>query len=284
MSTEEAMPVEDDPPDIGTTRGMVQDAAVRNYLFAGFAALVMVFLVMFSKNSDVGGLTLALLGAAGMLFRWPAAPSIFLLLLLWFLQFPFGLPPAYSDNRELRYGLLRVTDVLLAFSVVVYLASHFRIYGMTTQAMPVEPQFGSWRPQPIRRPATMSRGNEVVRFLYLAGAAVLAGQFLWLLTTAFEIDVAGDFPLQVADEVPRWRRGGDFALWYARMLVILGLGFFGTLLARLVFGYWRLRRLSAAQGRMMLQESDWTETRRERVRIEVWKRAKRSPTRTPGRG
>jgi hypothetical protein len=68
------------------------------------------------------------------------------------------------------------------------------------------------------------------------------------------------------------------------MLVILGLGFFGTLLARLVFGYWRLRRLSAAQGRMMLQESDWTETRRERVRIEVWKRAKRSPTRTPGRG
>src|SRR6185437_2312766 len=202
-----AIPVIDDPSDIGSLRGMVQDAAVRNYLFAGFAALVMIFLVMLSKNSDVGGLTLALLGAAGMLFRWLAAPSLVLLLLLYFLLFPFGLPPAYTDRNELRNGFLRVSDVLLAFSVIVYLASHYRIYGMTTQAMPLEPRFGSGRPQPLRRPANLSRGNEIIRFLYLAGAAVLAGQLLWLLTTAFEIDVTADFPLQVADEVPRWRRG-----------------------------------------------------------------------------
>ena len=45
----------------------------------------------------------------------------------------------------------------------------------------------------------------------------------------------------------------------------------GTLVARLVFGYWRLRVMTPAQGAMLLMDTGWDETKRERVRVEGWR-------------
>jgi len=268
------------PPPIDTLRGMVLDPAVRNYLFAGFAALVMVFLVMLANGSDVGGFMLAVLGAAGLLFRWPAVPTFFLLFLLYFLVFPFGLPPAYEDWTELRHGSLRVADVLLAFSVVVYLASHYRIYGLTAQALPHEPRAGRRRSKPVKRPTDLIRAGEIPRLLYVAAGVVIAGQLVWLIAISFQIDVNADFPFYYADPalISFRRPFSELPLTLMRMMVLFGLGFFGVLLARLVFGYWRLRLQSAAEGALALQEAGWSETHRERVRVELWRRWQKART------
>jgi hypothetical protein len=262
------------PAPIDTLHGMTQDLTVRSYLIAGLAALAMIFLVLLSHNSDIGGLVVAGLGAMGMILRWPAAPSFFLILLLWFLVFPFGYPPAYEDWTELRYGSLRLADMMLAVSVVVYLACHYRVYALTTQALPLEPRGGRKRTKPVRRPASIVRKGEIPRLLWIAAGVALFGQVVWYFTTHLEIDVLASFPLQWGghDRYAAFHhRRLDLTLWHTRLIVLLGLGFFGSLLGRLIFGYWRLRQLSAAEGAMILQDSEWSETHRERVRLETWR-------------
>jgi hypothetical protein len=264
--------VEEEPPEVDTLRGMFQNAGVRNYLFAGLAALAMISLILLQQGSDIGALLLLLVGAAGMILRWPATPTLFLVVLLWFLMFPFGLPPAYESHFDIQRRHFAVADVLLAFSIVVYLACHHRVYGLTEQVMPQELRFGRKR-KPTRRPVELIRRGEIPRLLYLAAGAVIAGQLIWLLATSLEIDVNADFPLVSAStsRFGRRRPSEELSLWYTRLLILLGIGFFGTLLARLVFGYWRLRTISAAEGGMMLQDAGWNETRRERSRIEYWR-------------
>jgi hypothetical protein len=56
-----------------------------------------------------------------------------------------------------------------------------------------------------------------------------------------------------------------------RFVILVGLLFFGTLVARLVFGYWRLRMMGPAEGGMILLDGGWSETSRERQRVEKWR-------------
>jgi hypothetical protein len=257
------------PPDPGTLRGLIEIPAIRNYLFAGLTALAMIFLIMLSQNSDIGGLMLVILGTAGMIFRWPAVPSFFLIVLFWFLVFPFGLWPGYENPRELSHGHFRIADVLLAFSVVVYLASHYRIYGLSAQAMPLEARQPRKKPKPVRRPIDLIRIGELPRLLAITAGIVIVSQIVWLIVTSLDIDVNAAFPIVAADNTLRGRsaplRGGT------RMLLLLGAGFFGTLLARLVFGYWQLRVMNPTEAGMMLQDAGWDETRRELTRVEKWR-------------
>jgi hypothetical protein len=260
------------PAPINSIRGMIQDPAARNYLIAGAAALGMIFLILMNNGSDIGGVLLFVLGAGGMLLRWPAVPSFFLLILLYFLVFPFGDPTsAYPSLFELRSGRFRVADVLLVFSVVVYLACHYRIHGIAANGLPYEARRYN---KHARRPTYLVRKGEIPRFLYVAGGVVLAGQFFWLLATSVDADFTANFPFFVASDDELYTRRRDrrlLDLWQLRMLIVFGIGFFGILLARLVFGYWRLRLMSAAEGGLALQEANWSETHRERVRIEKWR-------------
>ena len=262
------------PPDSNSLRGRFLDQGVRTYLFVGLGALVMIFLIMLQQGSDIGGLVFLTAGSLGLIFRWPTVPPFLLLWLFWFLCFPYGWPPAYENSDELRHGTFRIADVLLAFSIVVYIAVHYRLFGLTAHAIPIEVRAARGRkPQPIPRPAELIRPGELARLLFLAAGVVFAGQVIWLLTTMLEVDVNAGFPFKWAKERPAGLRRlpEELYLWHTRLLILLGIGFFGTLLARLVFGYWKLRGMSAAEGGMMLQDAGWDETRRERTRLEKWR-------------
>lgn len=266
--------VVDLPPDPNSLRGRFVDPAVRNYLFVGLGALVMIFMVLLQQGSDIGGLGFLMVGTVGLIFRWPTVPPFLLLWLLWFLAFPFGLPPIYENPYELGNGTLRIADVLLAFSLVVYISVHYRLYGLTMQAVALEERaLRGKKPKPTKRPASLIRSGEVARLIYLSVGVVLAGQFLWLLATSLEIDVNADFPIKWAKQrlTGQKRLPEELYLWHTRLLILLGIGFLGTLLARLVFGYWKLRILSAAEGGMMIQDAGWDETRREQTRVEKWR-------------
>jgi len=275
-------PVDEEPPAINTLRGMVRTEGVRNYLFAGLAALTMIFLIFFQQGSDIGGVLLFVVGGTGMVLRWAAAPTFFLVFLLWFVIFPFGLPPAFENHFEIQRRHFAVADVLLAFSIVVYLACHHRVFALTTQAMPQELRVGR-KKKPTRRPVELIRRGELPRLLYLAAAAVIAGQLIWLLTTGLEIDVNENFPLRWAEPpvFGQRRPSEELSFWYTRLLILIGIGFFGSLVAGLVFNYWHLRNLSAAEGGMMLQDTSWDETRRELTRVENWRRGSRDNSPPP---
>jgi hypothetical protein len=264
---------EPSPPPLkpNTLRGMVLIPEIRNYLISGLAALAMIFLIHLQSGSDVGGFMLLLLGAAGIFFRWPAVPTFFLIILTWFQIFPIGIPPAFEAEYEIRRRHFWVADVLLAFSVLVYLASHFRVYGMTVQATPFEHRFPRKR-FTCRRPPKLVLPGELAKLLFAVGSIVIVGQVLWYLVTMTEIDVTADFPLHLAkDSFLFRRRGEELSYYYTRLIVLAGLGFFFALLGRLVLGYWRLRIMSTAEGAMIVQDAGWDQTRRENTRLETWR-------------
>lgn len=264
----------DAAPDPDSFRGRFHPAEVRNYLFAGLAALALVFVVLFARGSDLGGLLLVLLGAAGMALRWPGTPPLFLLVLLYFLVFPYGLPPADANPSAIARGSFGVGDMILAAAVLVYVACHYRVYALTTRAVPADtlhPPRGEEKPP--RRAAANVRPEEVTRIVAVAVAAAIAGQFVWWGLTAATVDVLGDLPVRFDRPQPRrdGAAGAGYAGYATRLLLLVGLAAGGTVLGRLVFGYWRLRRLSPAEGGMIVQEAGWDETRREDARIAGWR-------------
>jgi hypothetical protein len=264
--------------------GRFADVRVRSLLFAGLGGLAMVFVVMFERGSDVGGLLVAVLGAAGLVLGWRRSPVFVLLILLYFLIFPDGLPPPYEDEFELSDGNFRLPDLLLAAALVVYLSAHYRLYGITTQAMPLDAGGYGRKPAPRKRPPDLIRQGELARLFYLTGAVVVVAQIVWAVVTNLEVDVLADFPFRISDVPPRRRdANSDLASWRTRLVAVAGLLFFGALLARLVFGYWRLRRMSPAEGGMVLQDAGWDETRRERTRVETWRKWQAERAKKPGR-
>jgi hypothetical protein len=109
------------------------------------------------------------------------------------------------------------------------------------------------------------------------GLAV-AGQVVWWLVNAYDFaPTEPGFPLRRADldGFERYRSGprepGEYTAGGSRFFVLTGGLFFGFLLVRLVFGYWRLKVMTAAEGAMIATDTSWAESHRERVRVERWR-------------
>jgi hypothetical protein len=251
--------------------------AVRSYAYTALGALAMIFVVLFMNGSDIGGVLVVLLGAAGLVLRWTAAPVFVLVVVCYFQLFPFGFPEAgYENPLEVRQSHFRVVDAFLVMSVLVYLRSQYRLLGLLHQALPFENVIRRPGDEPTRRPAGHVEPGEIGWLLGVAGAIVVVGQLAWWLVNALELVANEDFPIRWAQErslasyrLPR--PPGEFTDGANRFFILVGLLFFGTLLGRLVFGYWRLRTMNAAEGAMVLSDTSWRETHRERVRVEKWR-------------
>jgi hypothetical protein len=250
------------------------DPAVRNYVIAAFSALLMMFLVLFQQGSDIGGVLIVLLGVAGILLRWVAAPPLILLILTYFMVFPFGVPDNSPYKFEIENGRFRIPDIFMAMSVMVYVACHYRLMGLVHQAIAYEGATKRRDEAPTRRPPALIAPSELGILLGVSAGLVVLGQLVWLFATSVEIVATEDFPIKWVGEGRSTRDGeprGGFTTKATVFFVLLGMLFFGTLLARLVFGYWRLRLMGSAEGGMILLDGGWVETKRERSRLEKWR-------------
>jgi hypothetical protein len=255
---------------------LYRDPGVRNYLFAGLAGLALIFVILFQNGSLEGGLIILLIGAGGLLLRWVAAPPFLLLVLVYFLAFPYGIPdPGPPSAAELVYGRFRVADMMLTAAVVVYLGAQYRLFGLTQQALPQDVGVVQKRGvPPERRPARLIAANEIPRSLWVAGGVVLAGQFVWFLVTGLQVAAGDTIPLRYAEPSRFLSRSGPGTLIppAQRFVILTGMIVFTALLARLVFGYWRLRVMKPDEAGMVLQDAGWDESRRELTRVESWRR------------
>jgi hypothetical protein len=255
--------------------------AIRPYLFAALGALAMVFLVMFMSGSDIGAVILVIFGLATLLFRWWAAPPFFLFFLCYFQVFPFGFPDfdtLYNDPLHVRDSHFRIADVVLVFAVLVYLRCQYCIFGLVHQAMPFENVIRRRGDHPVRRPTSHIDPVELGWLLGTAAVLVAIGQVVWWLVNEIDFTPTEEFPFRWADpdSLARYsrrarREPGEYGAATSRFFVLMAVLFFGFLMVRLVFGYWRLRVMNAAEGATILTETNWTETHRERVRVEKWR-------------
>ncbi|MBA4064206.1 MAG: hypothetical protein C0501_10920 [Isosphaera sp.] len=268
---------------------LFNDPAVRTYTIAALAALAVVFLVLFENGSDLGALLVAAVGAAGVFLRWTTAPGFVLVLVTYFMVFPLGLPGSEFESRsEITDGRFRPPDLMLAAAVVVYAAAQFRLYGFVRQAVASEGSDRRPGDPPARRPPALVSANEFAVLLGLSAVAVVLGQLVWWAATGVEVVPGEDWPLRWAQDsrsqrqaFPRAFPGDDGRFRDApaeplpprtsRFVLLVGMLFFTTVVARLVFGYWRLRAMGPAEGAMVVQDGGWLETKRERSRLEKWR-------------
>lgn len=256
----------------------LNDLTLRPYVLAALGSLAMIFLVMFMSSSDIGAVVVVLFGLATLLFRWIAGPPFLLLILFYFQLFPFGLPDPdslYSHPYQIRETHFRAVDVILVMAILVYIRSTYRIFGVILQSIPSESVFRRKGEHPVRRPLSHIEAGEVIWMIGIAAGLVIVGQIVWWLVNSLEFTPTGSFPVRWADKSSfsnrLTREPGEFSPSGQRFFIVLGALFFGFLFIRLVFGYWRLRMINAAEGAMMLTDTSWGESHRERVRVEKWR-------------
>lgn len=280
MSTESTI-AEVPEPD----RASLRHPEVRNYLVAALASLALLFGILFGRGSDLGALVVLLFGAAGLFFRWTAAPVLVVMLGMYFTLFPAGLPQlGYGDPWGLRRGSFRVDDLILASALLVYVACQYRLFGVLVQAFPLEGGTAKALP-PVRRPVTALGSGEFAAMFKATAAAVLVGQLAWWLLTHVRVDAGRGFSLVWTDAGVIRSSGSPGLLSAAasRFVLLTAVVFVTAALAQMLFWYWRLRRLTRDEGRMILQDELWTENRRELSRLETWRAWAKNRTRRKAR-
>ena len=128
--------------------------------------------------------------------------------------------------------------------------------------------------KPARRPPALIRPSELGVLIGACAAFTIVGQMIWLLANSVEVVPTEDFPIRWVEQDTLGRTfelPGGMNTGTTRFVVLVGMLFFGTLLARLVFGYWRLRTMNAEEGGMILVDYGWSESSRERRRQEAWR-------------
>jgi hypothetical protein len=262
---------------------------VRAYSLVCLSALLLMILALVLRRPDAWVLFPALVGAMGLVFRLRAAPLLVLaavVLLLW--TWWIGTNPGwmgYSVGRWLWWllrgywvpfrlwgrgprdlsgsGARPLSDLLLAVSLLTYAVGTYRLLGLTVRLFPPDPRrrAAARRLGPVeakkveallRRPPALVTHREIGALLGSLSACGGATYMFWV-----------------------WLRQGRYTalplsapVWHG--LLILWLLGGGVLLAAALLRYLALRRMSATEAALYLQDVLWRETRREQRRLNRW--------------
>jgi hypothetical protein len=240
----------------------------RDYLFAGLAALLVVFVGVTMRGGPVPGAAAVAPGLLGLLVGWTSMPVVFLLLLSYLLVFPYGLPYYPAAVNDAVGSHLRVPDLVMAAAALIYLTAQYHLFGLTDRLMPADPAAGP--PAGGRRPPGAVVPGEFGRILAAAAASLAAGQAAWFALTHVALDLDA-FPPVRPGPPPMMPEAFGAAAWFTRVVVLGGVVAAGGALAGFGFWYWRLLRLTPVEARMVLFDAGWRESRRELNRIEKWR-------------
>lgn len=241
------------------------------YLAGGLGGLVAVAAALMEQSAGgLAGLACLIPGVIGLTLRRNAMPGVFLVTLAYFLAFPTGNPFDPASSTPAGQSYFRIADFVLVGGAAAYLVCQYRLFGLTTQAVPADPAGVTGADSPAVRVVTAADDGEVTRLAVGLAAALLAGQLVWLVVTGLGVELTTFPPVEVArsETSPNSR-------------FLLGVGV--TALAGGVLGFWawygRAAGLRADQARLFLTDTAWRESRRELNRHEVWRAWRAAPPR-----
>lgn len=261
------------PPRRRNLAGLDAHPVVRNYQFVGLAALLVVFAVLAMRGDLVVALLPVLVAFLGLFFNAPGLPIVFLFVTVYLLVCPYGLPFGLTPVSDIPDSAFRVSDLVLSAAAGVYFACQFRVLSLTARATPPDTPAADRKTPPVVRPPGAVDPSEVEGLFATTAGVVVAGQIVWLAVTMLRVDLAAFPPLQVDPELPfrsRAAAAADLPRWVGRALILSGMVLAVGAVAGFVFWYWRLARLTAAEGAAVLLDTGWRESRRELSRREVW--------------
>jgi hypothetical protein len=252
-----------------SAKGVPADPA-RDYALVCLAALMVVTAVLVQEGLGWWGVVPVVVGGVAVAARWGSGPPLVLLALL-VVQLIHARRWGYPAYRP---GSAPLTDLLLAWAVLAYVAGHYRLQGLARPkgADEVEPaRRGRWFLPPAgkteRVPGRVPAG-EISLLVLLSLPLFIGLAFLAWRRLSVEIDYRvvappGDLP-------PRWW-GVILVVW------LIGLA---LALTAAVLSYLGWTQASAEEAQQYLQDQLWAATRGEGRRLNrwlVWARLRRRP-------
>lgn len=236
---------------------------VRDYTLITLVSLLITSLLLYKDGPGLWTLVPLTVGAVAVLGRWSGGPPLFLLSLLvvWLLDYRLTFGAWWQRRAE--DSLL--SDLMLAVSVLGYVAGHYRLCSAASHAVPPDTR-RRWKPRSPRargrwllpsdatkRTATRGLGGELLQFLVLLPVFALVASLLWVR-------------LQL--EEPTDPRTMPAVLW--QFIVVAWLLALFLMIARALLGYVGLARATREESLVYLQDQLWTATRGEQRRMARW--------------
>lgn len=271
------------PDGLEPFRELIRNRAALTYLMITATALLLVSLILFQLYFTIVGASLTFaLGMLGMLLRSTAMP-VFLVAVVCYTTFaPLGVPlTTWRSPTMIPSGSFNLRDLLLLPVLLTYLLAQFRLFSVIHSAIPFEagPRYVRKKAKPVIRPAKSIPDAELGRLFLRVGVFTILGQFLWLSLSELRVDFRAVPPLVV------WEIGPNQApeiaynqadpttvpFWLSRTLMTAGVLIVLGLTIRFGFWLWRHLALNREQAKMLLQNVQWEEARREIDRQEKWR-------------
>ncbi len=249
-----------------TTDASVGPMLAQTYLFVGLGAVVGLGVALLQIGAEPWAVLPALIGGAGLVFRWRLATLGVFLATTFALLAPRFLWGHFRDTRPPPTNV----EMLLCASTLVYALAHYRLLALEIGLFSDEPlrpatEPPRWRklgpfalgrirskPAPsLPRPIDVAAGRELPSALTAAAGATLAAFALWEATAAIRP------PLGI--KRPDWRVGQT--IWVVTLILVAVTG---------IIGYFGWRRRSAAEAELYLRDVFWAETRQEQRRVGRW--------------
>jgi hypothetical protein len=236
-------------------------ASARTYQFIGFIALSVVFLAQLQQGLLLGNLLVIAFGVLGLVSRLRLGHIIFLIMIAGAQLVHQALTGRF---RFTSYRLFELEDVLLCVGVLGYVAAHYRLQGLMTNLLTLDPRQRSGSPrrffflfpraapiQPVVRPLSHINQTEITLLaLGLPVWALLAQLLLALLSLPWEIL---DLPVRMV-----------------HMLLVTWTLILGTFVLSNFLNLWKRRQMTAGAAQLYLQDTLWRETRGDQRRLNRW--------------
>jgi hypothetical protein len=242
-----------------------EDAAVRNYIFIGLAALVAVFLVLARRGLGSWSLLPVLVGLLGLTLRWRASSVLFLLVLCGLIYYQETMERVQVRPFDRRgFRTFHLPDWLLSGAVLAYCAAHARLLGLTVFIFPPDRRRREEpASQPTGRPRWFSRSPKQRRPSRLVNPWEVSWLVLSLPVWAFLAQVCWKLLPTHLDaynlEPATWQ--GIILVWMLAVGLFLAAGF---------LSYAGQQQVTRREALLFFQDAVWQETRREQRRIGSW--------------
>lgn len=239
------------------------------YRIVSGLGLAMLFAAHDLQDVVLPNILLVLVGIWAITSPWPRIPMLFVLLEC-VVQFVAHHSAHQSFRMTPRFTPFDPTSLMISGGLLLFLAGQYRLVSIRSHVAPYDPRFASPRTRPgpagtpMTRPDSNASAEELVRLLTQVAIGVVAGGLAWEY-------LSGSWEML------------DFAPRFSRLAAIIWLGIGVPLVLGGLASLWHIRHASPATARLFLQETAWTEARREYARIGRWiawgKRRHGSPTR-----
>jgi hypothetical protein len=235
-----------------------------NYLLICLVSMLLLLMALVERGLWPFALLPVLVGVLAVLMKWRMGNGLFLVSLGGIL-FAVAVRPRLGGMLA-AMPPFHPSDVLICGSALTYVIGHTRLMSLTRNILPRDLRREEWlrmsvaqrghtelfrNPRLERLPEGVTSGRELVRLLVSVPVWVVLGQLAWVWL--------GRRSTQLLIHPDLWR-----------LVLVFLANTLGVLTVHTLFTFWRFGTMSKVEARMILQDTQWLDMRKEQRLVSRW--------------